>query len=53
MKDCWGDASVVRVKLPEIAAAPAAAVGRVLAGAVAVAGGAAGSILVQAARREP
>src|SRR6266478_5789747 len=34
-----------------IAAAPAAAVGRVLAGAAAVAGAAAGSILVEAARR--
>src|SRR3981189_2450777 len=47
------DASIVRVKLSEFAAAPAAAGGGGRAGAAAVAGAAAGSILVQAARREP
>jgi hypothetical protein len=47
------DTSIVGVKLSELRLRPAAAVGRVLAGAAAVAGTAAGSILVPAARREP
>jgi hypothetical protein len=47
------DASIVRVKLSELRAASAAAMGRVLAGAGAVAGTAARSVLVEAAGVEP
>ena len=47
------DASIVRVKLAEFAAEPAATVGRVLAGADAVAGAGARCVLEQAAGSEP
>ena len=47
------NASIVRVKLAEFAAEPAATVGRVLAGADAVAGAGARCVLEQAAGSEP
>src|SRR5438876_2754693 len=48
-----GDASIVRVKLSELQLRRPRQMGRVLAGAAAVAGAAARSVLVQAAGREP